>query len=71
MEDAFNSKFGLFEWLAIPFGFENTLDTFMRLINDVFKKNLGNCVVTYLADILVFNKFGADHLQHICANIDT
>ena len=49
----FKAKEGLFEWLAIPFGFKIVPATFMRLMDAIlcsFKKSF---VVVYLDDILI------------------
>jgi hypothetical protein len=52
----FKTKFGIFEWKFIPFGLTNAPDTFMRLINDIFREHVGQFVVIYLDDILVFSQ---------------
>jgi len=52
----FKTKFGIFEWKVIPFGLTNAPDTFMRLINDIFREHVGQFVVIYLDDILVFSQ---------------
>jgi hypothetical protein len=61
----FKTKFGLYEWMVIPFGLTNILETFLHLINDILKEHLGKIVVIYLDDILVFRKMCYDHLFHL------
>ena len=61
----FKTKIGLYEWKVIPFGLTNTPETFMRLINDIFKPHFGCMVVIYLYDILIFNRTRDAHMQHI------
>jgi hypothetical protein len=61
----FKTRFGLYEWMVIPFGLTNTPATFQRLINDIFRPLLGRIVVIYLDDILVFRKTWEEHLQHV------
>ncbi len=61
----FKTKFGLFEWKVMPFGLTNAPTTFMRLINDIFRSELGKIVVIYLDDILIFNKTWELHMQHV------
>jgi hypothetical protein len=62
----FKTKFGLFEWMLMPFGLMNGPSTFMSLINDIFILHLGKFVVIYLDDILIFINSWKYHLQHVC-----
>jgi hypothetical protein len=51
---AFVTKWGTFVWLVMPFGLNNTLATYQRLINEAFRKYLNKFMKLFLDDFSVF-----------------
>lgn len=57
------TPFGLFEFLALPFGLRNAAQTFQRFIHEVFQ-DLDFCFI-YIDDILVFSPSEKEHRMHL------
>ena len=51
---AFCSKYGLFEWLKMPFGLTNSPATFQRLMEIVLKGLQWSTCLVYLDDVIIF-----------------
>ncbi|XP_017635921.1 uncharacterized protein LOC108477979 [Gossypium arboreum] len=62
---AFRTHYGHYEFLVIPFGLTNALTAFMDLINRIFQPYLGQFVVVFIDDILVFLRTKDEHDEHL------
>lgn len=58
---AFNTRYGQFEYLIMPFGLCNASGTFQSYINDSFKEYLDVFCTAYLDDILIYSKNKKEH----------
>jgi hypothetical protein len=63
---AFRTKYGLFEYLVMPFGLANSPAAFQHFMNNIFQDLLDIYVVVYLDDILIFSKSWEEHILHVC-----
>lgn len=62
---AFNTKYGHFEFLVMPMGLRNSPATFQTLMNEIFYDHIGNFIVIYLDDILIYSDNREDHFKHL------
>ncbi|CAI6339108.1 unnamed protein product [Periconia digitata] len=62
---AFLTRFGLFEYVVMPFGLCNAPATFQRYINDILHDILDDFCTAYIDDILIYSENEEDHDRHV------
>ena len=61
----FQTRYGSFEWLVMPFRLSNGPAAFQRFMNDIFTDMLDVCGVVYLDDILIYSDNIDIHNTHV------
>ena len=67
---AFVTHKGLFVWNVMPFGLTNAPATFQRLMNSVLQGLVGDGVLVYLDDVLVFAEDYPALLSRLCSVLE-
>jgi len=62
---AFRTRYGLFEYLVVPFGLTNAPAAFQAYINKALTDLIDVCVIVYLDDILIFSDSEEEHVRHV------
>ena len=60
----FITKRGLYCYKVMSFGLKNAGVTYQRLVNMMFKEQIGNIMEIYMDDMLIKSKIAADHVAH-------
>ena len=62
---AFNSRYGQFKYLVMPFGLCNAPGTFQGYINESLREYLDVFCTAYLDDMLIYSNNEAEHADHV------
>ena len=62
---AFTTRYGLFEWVVMPFGLSGAPGQFMRYMNSVLQPVLDKCAIVFMDDILVFSASPEQHVRDL------
>ncbi|PRP73023.1 retrotransposon nucleocapsid protein, partial [Planoprotostelium fungivorum] len=62
---AFRTRYGLFEYLVMPFGLSNAPGNFQAYVHSCFSDMLDRFVIIYLDDFLIFSESEEEHVQHV------
>jgi hypothetical protein len=65
LKTAFTTRYNLYEYLVMSFGLTNAPAHFIYLMNSVFMPELGNFIVVFIDDILVYSKTMEEHKEHL------
>lgn len=62
---AFITRYGLFEYVVMPFGLCNAPATFQSFINETLSPYLDDFCTAYMDDILVYSNTEEEHEEHV------
>ena len=67
---AFLTRSGQYQFKVMPFGLNNTLATFQRLMNKVLRQYIGKFIQFYLDDVIIYSNNLTEHKKHIKAVLE-
>eukprot|EP00961_Rhodomonas_salina_P003851 53038-Rhodomonas_salina.1 len=67
---AFRTQYRHHEWLVMPFGLPGALSAFQRMMNHYLRSFLGDFVICYLDDVLIYSSTPEEHLVHMRKVLD-
>ena len=62
---SFITERGLYYYKVMPFGLKNARTTYQRLVNKMFREQIGKTMEVYIDDMLVKSLKAANHIVHL------
>ena len=62
---AFTTRYGLYEYVVMPFGLCNAPATFMAMMNNILRSELDKSVIVFLDDILIYSATQEQHILDV------
>ena len=62
---AFRTRYGLFEYLVMPFGLYGAPATFQHFINDILREHLDIFISAYIDNLLIYSNSLREHKEHV------
>ena len=62
---AFITKRGLYCYTVMPFGLKNAGSTYQRLVNKMFKNQIGSTMEVYIDDMVIKSRERSQHIDHL------
>lgn len=58
-------RYGHYKYSIMLFGVSNAPGVFMEYMNRIFHLYLDQFMVMFINDILIYSKFGEEHVEHL------
>ena len=61
----FQTRYGHYEFVVVPFGLTNAPTTCMCLMNNVLHPYMNKSIILFIDDILIYSKNEEEHAEHL------